>query len=125
MDKLDEMIGRALDEEDRELLARYGQQGYMAEALGLFRGPMGSVMKLVYASVLVAFAAAVYTFWRMVTSPEISATIHWGVGTIILVQMTTLAKSYLGSHMEANRTLREIKRLELQISLLRAGPGSP
>lgn len=30
-----------------------------------------------------------------------------------------LCKSYMGSHLEANRMLRELKRLELQVAMLR------
>jgi len=124
MDRFDEMIGRAMNEEDRALLARYGEQGYIAQAMGLFRGPMGAVMALVYASVLATFTGAVYAFWRMTAAADATAAVQWGVGALVLFQMTALAKSYMGSHMEANRMLREIKRLELQVSMLR-GKSAP
>lgn len=119
MDRFDEMIGRAMGDEDRALLARYAEQGYMSQAVGLFRGPMGAVMGLVYASVLVTFAGAAYAFWRMATAVDTTAAVQWGVGALVLFQMTALSKSYMGSHLEANRMLREIKRLEVQVSLLR------
>lgn len=119
MDKFDEMIGRAMSNEDRALLARYGEQGYVSQAMGLFRGPMGAVMALVYASVLATFTGAAYAFWRMTAAADTTAAVQWGVGALALFQMTALAKSYMGSHMEANRMIREIKRLELQVSMLR------
>ncbi len=119
MDKFDEMIGRAMTEEDRALLARHGEQGYVSQALGLFRGPMGAVMGLVYATVLATFTGTVYAFWRMATAVDTTAAVQWGVGALLLFQMTALTKSYMGSHMEANRMLRELKRLELQLSMLR------
>lgn len=124
MDRFDEMIGRAMNDEDRALLARYQEQGYVSQALGLFRGPMGAVMGLVYATVLATFAGAAYAFWRMTTAADATAAVQWGVGALVLFQMTALAKSYMGSHMEANRMLRELKRLELQISMLRDKTGS-
>jgi len=124
MDKIDEMIGRALSQEDQALLARYGERGYVAQAFGLFRGPMGAVMGLVYATVLASFAGAVYAFWRMIQSAEPIGAVQWGVGALLLFQMTALAKTYMGSHMEANRMMREIKRLELQVAMLRAGSAS-
>ena len=40
---------------------------------------------------------------------------------MLLFQMAVLTKGFMGSHMEANRVLRELKRLELQVSLLRSG----
>jgi len=36
-----------------------------------------------------------------------------------MFQMSIMGKSFLGTHMEANRMLREIKRVELQLSLMR------
>lgn len=122
MDRLDEMIGRGMTDEDRALLARHGQQGYVVQALGLFRGPMAGVMWLVYATVLATFAGAVYALWRMTEATGAQAAVQWGVGALLLFQMTIFAKGYMGSHLEANRLLREIKRLELQVALLRDRP---
>lgn len=121
MDKIDELIGRAMAAEDRALLARYQEQGYVSQALGLFRGPMGAVMGLVYATVLASFAGAAYAFWRLTQAADATAAVQWGVGALLLFQMTTMAKTYLGSHLEANRLLREVKRVELQVAMLRGG----
>lgn len=124
MDRFDEMIGRAMSDEDRALLRRYEEQGYVSQALGLFRGPVGGVMVLVYATVLASFAGAAFAFWRMTAAGDPTAAVQWGVGAVVLFQMTVMAKSYMGSHLEANRLLREMKRLELQVSMLRAGSPS-
>ncbi|MCG6117624.1 MAG: hypothetical protein MEQ07_05440 [Aquimonas sp.] len=118
MDKFDEMIGRAMSEEDRALLARYQEQGYVSEALGMFRGPKAAVVRLVYATVLVSFAGAAFAFWKLLGATDPTTAIQWGTGTVLLFQMTVLCKTYLGSHMEANRMLRELKRIELQVAML-------
>lgn len=124
MDKLDEMIGRAMTEEDRALLASHGQRGYIAEALGVFTGPMAGTMRLVYAVVLVTFVGAVYALWQLGTSSDAVSAVQWGVAALVLFQMMALCKNYLGSHLETNRMLRELKRLELQVALLRGShPG--
>lgn len=120
MNKLDEMIGRALTEEDRELLARHGEPGYVAQAFGMFRGPMAWALWVAYVAGAVAFVMGAYAFWQMVTTTDVVAAVKWGVGALLLFQMTTLTKSFMGSHMQANRMLRELKRLELQVALLRA-----
>lgn len=124
MDKFDQMIGRAMNDEDRALLARYAEQGYVSQAMGLFRGRMGAIMGIVYATVLATFCGAAYSFWRMTQATEPVTAVQWGVGALLLFQMTTMAKSYMGQHLEANRMLREIKRLELQVALLRADGGN-
>lgn len=120
MSKTDELIAKALADEDQALLDRYAEPGYFSQAFGLFRGPLAWVMWLVYLVGGLAFFAGAYAFWRMGTTMEVLAAVKWGVGALFLFQFTVLAKGFMGNHMEANRTLREIKRLELQVSLLRA-----
>lgn len=119
MDKVDERIGRALADEDRALLARYGERDYFSEARGMFPGPMAGVMKLVYVTVPLTFVGALYALWKMAAATDPTTAVQWGVGALLLFQMTALSNSCLGSHMEGNRRLRELKRLELQVSLQR------
>ena len=121
--RIDEMIGQALTDEDRALLARHGEPGYFAQAFGLFRGPMAWVMWLGYFVGFACFIAAMYSLWRMTAAEEVLAAVKWGVGAAVLIQFTLLAKGYLGLRMESNRLLREIKRVELQVSLARAASG--
>ena len=119
MNKIDELIGQALTEEDRALLASHGEPGYIAQAFGLFRGPMAWVMWLVNIAAGVAFLGGAYALWQMAASADALVAVKWGVGSLFLFQVTTLCKSFMGNHMEANRMLRELKRVELQVSLLR------
>lgn len=121
MDKLDELIGRALTDEDRDLLARHAEPGYVTQAFGLFRGPMAWPMWAAYIAGALAFVGGAYALWRMLDSPDVLAAVKWGVGALALLQITMLTKNFLGTHMEANRVLRELKRVELQLSLLRSG----
>jgi hypothetical protein len=124
MDKMDDLITRALNDEDRALLARHGEPGYLAQAAGLFRGPLAWTMWLAYAFGGVAFVIAAWALWRMSGATDALDAVRWGVGALVLLQFTMLAKTYMGGHLEANRMLREIKRLELQVAMLReARPG--
>jgi hypothetical protein len=120
MDKLDDMIGRALDDEDRALLARHGEPGYVTQALGLFHGPMAWALWVAYAAGVVAFLAGAWAVWQMVAAADPLSAVKWGVGAVLLFQVTTMTKAFMGNHLQANRMLRELKRLELQVSLLRA-----
>jgi hypothetical protein len=124
MNKIDDLIGQALTEEDRALLASHAEPGYLSQAFGIFRGPMAWVMWVVNVAAGLAFLAGLYAVWHMVAAPDALAAVKWGVGSLFLFQVTTLCKTFMGSHMEANRLLRELKRVELQVSLLRARPGA-
>jgi hypothetical protein len=123
MSKIDELISGALSAEDRALLASHGEPGYLTQAFGLFRGPMAAVMWLVYAAAGVSFIAGAYSVWQMFGTSEAVVAVKWGIASLFLFQVTTLCKSFMGNHMEANRMLRELKRVELQLSLLRSETG--
>lgn len=120
MNKIDDLIGQALSDEDRALLARHGEPGYVAQAFGLFRGPLAWVMWLMYVVGGVAFVAGGYALWQSLSAAEVLAAVKWGVAALFLFQFTMLAKGFMASHLEANRMLRELKRVELQVSLLHA-----
>ena len=123
MNKIDDMIGKALTEEDRALLASHGEPGYLAQAFGIFRGPMAGIMWMVNVASGVAAIAALYAIWRMVGSSEVLMAVKWGVGALALFQVTTLCKTFMANRMESNRLLRELKRVELQVAMLRDKPG--
>ena len=121
MSRTDELITQALSAEDRELLARHAEPGYFAQAFGLFGGALGWVVWLAYLTGIAAFFGFGYALWLTWQAADPTTAIRWGVLATVLFQYTAMIKAFLGSHMEANRTLREIKRVELQVALLRAG----
>ena len=125
MSKIDDLIKGALSEEDRALLASHGEPGYLTQAFGLFRGPMASVMWLVYVAAGVSFLFGAYALWQMFGTSDALVAVKWGIASLFLFQLTTLCKSFMGNHMEANRMLRELKRVELQLAMLRSETGRP
>ena len=124
-DKLDDLINEALSKEDEELLNRFaGEPGYFRQAFALFRGRLGWVMWLVGIVQLLLFAGAIFTVIRMFGAEELMLALRWGIGTVVLVQLSTLLRSFMGMHFEANRMLREIKRLELRLVRMEGGGGA-
>src|SRR5687768_3629741 len=123
MNKIDDLIGRALTEEDRVLLASHNEPGYLAQAFGLFRGPMAWVMWTLNVASGVSCLAGVYAISRMFGALDPLVAVKWGVASLFLFQVTTMCKTFMGNRMEANRLLRELKRVELQVSLLRDRKG--
>ena len=124
MNKIDEMIGRALTEEDRVLLASHGEPGYIAQAFGLFRGPQAWVMWITNIAGGLAFFAGLYALWQMSATSDVALAVKWGVGALFLFQITVIGKVLSMSRLESNRLLRKIKRIELQVSLLGERGGS-
>jgi hypothetical protein len=118
MNKIDELIGHALTEEDRALLASHSEPGYIAQAFGLFRGPQAWVMWITNIAGGVAFFAGLYALWQMSASADVLVAVKWGIGALFLFQITVIGKILSMSRLESNRLLREVKRIELQVSLL-------
>jgi hypothetical protein len=42
--------------------------------------------------------------------------VRWGTVAIIMFQLHTFLRGFMGSHLEANRVLRGIARLELRMA---------
>ena len=127
MRDIDEMIDQALSEEERALLDRNEPEpGFVSQALAMGRGRLGWVMWVTYVASGVTFFAGVYALWQMLASAETLSAVRWGVGALVLLQITVMTKTYMGSHFESNRLLREIKRIELRLVRLegRARPGA-
>lgn len=116
MDEIDRKIADALSAEDRELLARFGDQGAVAQWFGIYQGPIRWMAA--YATVLtfVLVIAAVYCSWRLFGTTELVETMRWSTGIIVLMIMVGFLKMWFWQRMESNRLLREIKRIELQIA---------
>jgi len=125
MSKFDDLIGQALTEEDRALLASHAEPSYLDQAFGLFRGPLAWIMWLVNLASGVAFLAGAYTLWQMSVAIDALVAVKWGVATLVLFQITTLCKTLMSHRVEVNRTLRELKRVELQLALLRTDSEVP
>lgn len=124
-DKLDDLINEALSREDEELLNRFaGEPGYFRQAFALFRGRLGWVMWLVGIVQLLLFIGAIYAIVQMFGAGDLMTALRWGIGAVVLVQLSTLLRSFMGMHFEANRMLREIKRLELRLVRLEGGRGA-
>lgn len=123
MNNVDEMIGRALTEEDRSLLASHGEPGFISQAFGLFRGPTAWVMWVLYIATALAFFGGAYAIWQMSETSDPLVAVKYGVAALLLFQVTIMCKMLMASRMEGNRMLRELKRMELQVSLLRERAG--
>ncbi|TVS13613.1 MAG: hypothetical protein EA419_01485 [Wenzhouxiangella sp.] len=56
-----------------------------------------------------------YAVYQVFSSVELIHALRWGVVAIIRVQFTVFLRGFMGMHFEANRVLREVKRLELRL----------
>ena len=120
MSELDRKIEEALSEQDRALMAQFGEQGLMGQLGSMFQGKLAWLSAVTFIVGLALFAVGVYAAIQFATVGEIMPMLRWGgIAWFGFIGMMMI-KIWSWMRMETNRTLREIKRLELQIAHMQA-----
>ena len=121
MNELDDKIRDALSEQDQALMEHFEEQGLLGQLGTLFKGKLAwlSIATLFIGTIL-AFIA-IYAIWKFVISDDLASMIRWGALAWIAGVSQMMIKLWSWMRMETNRTLREIKRLELQIIRMQNG----
>jgi len=121
MDTLDKKISEALDDEDREILDKIGRdQSYTEQAVSLFRGKGGWMNWILMFTHLVWFAVGIYAAWKCYAVTDVVEVVRWGLLAAFFMLSAVIAKVGLLPALQANRVLRALKRLEMQVALLAA-----
>jgi hypothetical protein len=117
MRNLDEMIDEALDAEERDLLHSIGEEpGFFSQTFGIFRGPAAWVNVLLMVVQGLVFIAGVWAAWNFYQAGDALTAVRWGLPAAVLLLMSLIIKMGLWPTMQANRVIRELKRLELQMA---------
>lgn len=116
MDKLDRMIAEALAEEDRSMLAETNPQSFFAEFFSQFSGHNAWVKWLSTVMIFVYVALTLWCGYEFFAATEAVAAVKWGFGASVSIVVIGMLKLYLFSEMQANRMIREMKRIELMLA---------
>ena len=118
MSDLDKMIESTLNEEDRTFFARLEREpGYLGQVGGLLSGPLGWVNLLLMVVQAVLFFGGAWCAWQFFQTTEVIMALRWGLSaTVLMIVGTVLKIATLWPSLQANRVMREIKRLELQLA---------
>ena len=118
MSDIDKKILEALSAEDKEVMDSYGKElglfGLMKES---FRGKLKAMVIPVFLFMLMFAALLVYCTINFFSVEDIGTKLNWlAIGLTALIALGLLRLWYW---MELNRLsiVREVKRLELQVSL--------
>lgn len=118
MSNLDRMIETTLNEEDRAFLAKLDREpGYFSQVGGLLSGSLGWVNLLMMIVQAVMFFGGAWCAWQFFQETDVIMALRWGFSATVLVLSAAVLKiCTLWPTLQANRVLREVKRLELQIA---------
>lgn len=115
---IDEVIKQALSDEESEFLERLGEQTLMEEGLGLLKGRRGWISIWIGFVILVVFIGSIYSLVQFFDANEVKELMIWGGGFFLGIFMVTALKIWAWMQMDRNAIIREIKRLEVQLTAL-------
>lgn len=121
MTNLDNAIRDALSKEDAEFLARFENEGPIREMFGTFKGSWGAMNVFAAIITFAMFGVFAYCVAQMLAAVETRTAVFWSVGAVVSMLGVAMLKMYFWMEMNKNVTLREVKRLELQVARLRSG----
>ena len=116
--EVDDLI-QALSKEEAAYFEKMGEQNIPQQVFSLFKGKNKWMNVLMVGMNLIVFAVAVYTFINMLDAEVINDKLEWMFYTLISFMAMSLLKSWGWNQMDKNALMREIKRLEYQVSLLK------
>ena len=118
MEDIDKLIKETLTEEEAKFYDNLDEQNVLQMVLGLFKGKNKWIMYMMNVMTLVFFGLFIYCIVQFFASEAEADLLKWGFGTIIFIIGVSMLKMFAWLQMDKNAILRELKRLELQISSL-------
>ena len=117
--EFDDKIKQALGAEDAEFYAEFAQEPSLLEqGLELFQIRNRWVIVLMTIVMPIFVVIGFYSLWRFFGAQETKALVGWAMGFGSCMSALSMMKIWIWMQMEKNNTIREIKRLELQVARL-------
>lgn len=120
MNRLDRLIEETLNTEDRALFAQYEEQGLLGQVGGLFAGKLGWVNGVQIVAQLAMTAAGAVAAVKFIGADDPIAMARWGMLLLFLMMAISVIKMMQWQQIQANRIIREVKRVELQLARSKA-----
>ncbi len=116
--EIDQMIKEALSADELDLFNTYEEQNVLQKFGGLFQGKMKwvNVMSVVFQFVI--FGIAIYCGYRAFYAVDNTQMLQFGIGAFLAMMAVSFLKMYHFMEMNKNAVIRELKRVELQVSIL-------
>ena len=116
---IDEKIKQALAAEDAEVYARFAEEpSLLAQGMELFHTRNRWINAIVILVMTIFMGVGVYSLWMFAMAQETKALIGWAMGFGFSMAAVSMLKLWAWMEIEKNSTIREIKRLELQVARL-------
>jgi hypothetical protein len=116
---IDDKIKQALAAEDAELYAQFAEEpSLLAMGLEVLNSRNRWVTAMVVCFMVVFMVSGIYSLWQFSVAQETKELIGWAMGFGFSMAAVSMMKIWAWMEIEKNSTVREIKRLELQVARL-------
>ena len=116
--EFDALIQEALTKEEAKYFEELAEQNVPQMILGLFKGKNSWLNIVITIVNLVVLGIGIYAFIEMMNAEDTNDKLEWMFYTLICFLMMMLFKLWSWNQLDKNALMREIKRLEYQVSLL-------
>ncbi|MBN4057929.1 hypothetical protein JYT34_00630 [Olleya sp. AH-315-K02] len=118
MEDIDKLIKDTLTQEEAKFYDELDEQNLFQMVIGIFAGKNKWLIVIMNLVTLVFFGLSIYCTIQFFEVEATNDLIKWGIGGIICLMTVSLLKIFAWMQMDKNAILREMKRLELQVSSL-------
>ena len=118
MEDIDKLIKETLTQEEAKFYDELDEQNPLEMVLGLFRGKNAWLLVIMNIMTLVFFVFCIFCTVKFFNTDATNELIKWGIGAFASLMAVSILKIFAWMQMDKNALLREMKRLELQISSL-------
>lgn len=121
MTDIDEAIRRAMSEEDARALDAFApEESLFRQALATMGGTHRGANIMGWLAGFGMLGIALWSGFRFIGAPDLREMILWGAITGTAIFALGMIKVWFWMEMQRNATVREIKRVELQVARLAA-----
>ncbi|MDT0608583.1 DUF6768 family protein [Croceitalea rosinachiae] len=118
LEKIDDLIKEALSKEEAKYYDDLKEQNLLGKIGEVYRGKLGWLAIIMNIVHLVFFGLFIYCIISFFNTTETNELIKWASGGFLCMIFMGMLKLYVWMQMDKNDILRELKRLELQVSVL-------
>lgn len=118
IEKIDELIKEALTQEEAKFYDELGEQNLIEKLGNVFKGKTGWLAIIMNLFNLVIFGLLIFCVVQFLNTEVTNELIKWGTGIFACLIFMGMIKLFVWMQMDKNDILRELKRLELQITTL-------
>ena len=118
IEDIDKLIKETLTEEEAKFYDELEEQNIWQMMFGIFKGKNSWINIVISIVQLLWFVLFIYCTVQFFNTEETNELIKWGIFGTLSIMASSMLKFYTWMQMDKNALLREIKRLELQVSSL-------